>query len=369
MPNPLQFFKKSSNERFVNKINKAVRSINANGIYFEDIYSISELFHIYVALFGIIPSLFALGGDSYNESPNIIEEDNPVPTDWKKTLPKIIELLGDKCVVLNHFNRPFIIADNGLMIYTTYSEEIICLYKDRELPKEILACVVYKEPDKKQMLYVTQSSRGFNVVSMDVADYECDITTNYNDDLPNDKIREALMSDDSGILILHGMPGCGKTSFIRNLIYSIDRKFVFLDSSCFHSITDASFIDLLVTNRNRIFVLEDCETLLQDRASGNTQLAALLNLSDGILGDSLSLKFLCTFNSDLSRIDPAILRKGRLKIKYEFGKLKADKVQKLAAKLGKTIPENIDMPLCDVYNYGVENNSKQNNSFRVGFLQ
>lgn len=358
------------NEVFLNKVNEAVRSINNSGIYFEDIYSTSELFHLYVAIFGIMPNFFELGDKPYTEklvpATNEAEEEF-LPVDTDKTLPKILEVLGNTCIIFNHFSRPFIISEDGLMVYTTYHGDTLCLYKEDKLPEAIVNCVVYKEPDKKQMLYVTQSSRGFSVTRMEVNKQDCDVSTNYNDDLPDDKIRESLSSDESGIIILHGTPGCGKTSYIRNLIYSIDKKFVFLDSSCFHSITDATFIDLLVNNRNSIFVLEDCETLLQDRSSGNTQLAALLNLSDGILGDSLSLKFLCTFNSDLSRIDPAILRKGRLKIKYEFGKLKAQKVQKLASKLGKAIPNGSDLPLCDVYSYGVENNGEQKSRPKVGF--
>lgn len=365
------------NQNLLNKVNEAVRSINANGIYFDDIYSNSELFHLYVAIFGVMPNFFELGNKHYSEVYKLIPKNVAVPEELtslfsssvnpEKTMPKIIDILGEECIVISQFDRTLIIDESGLLIYHSYYGNITCLYKENILPEKIKECIVYREPSKKQMFYVTQSSTGFNTTKMEVNKHDCDIETNYNDDLPYDIIKESLESDESGILILHGLPGCGKTHFIRHLIYSIDKRFIFLDSSCFHSITDASFINLLTQNRSSIFVLEDCETLLRDRASGNTQLAALLNLSDGILGDSLSLKFLCTFNSDLSKIDPAILRKGRLKIKYEFGKLKAAKVQKLAAKLGKTIPEGKDLPLCDVYSYGTENNGEQETRPKIGF--
>lgn len=357
------------NEAFLNKINTAVRSINNSGISFEDVFSNSELFHLYVAVYGTMPNFFVLGYKSYKESFPLneeVENEEKLVIDADKTVSKILETVKDSCTIFSCFGYPFIVSEDGLMIYVNYHGEIICLHKEDTLPDNITNCVVYKEPNKKQMLYVTQSSRGFNVTRMEVNKQDCDITINYNDNLPDKTIRESLESDESGIIILHGIPGCGKTSYIRNLIYSIDKKFIFLDSSCFNSMTDASFIDLLINNRNSIFVLEDCESLLKDRASGNAQLSALLNLSDGILGDSLSLKFLCTFNSDLSKIDPAILRKGRLKIKYEFGKLKADKVQKLASKLGKEIPKNLELPLCDVYNYEIDNNGEQIRP-KVGF--
>lgn len=135
----------------------------------------------------------------------------------------------------------------------------------------------------------------------------------------------------------------------------------------FNYITDASFIHLLIDYKDSVIVLEDCETLLEDRARGNSRISALLNLSDGILGDSLNLKFICTFNADLTRIDPALLRKGRMKLKYEFKALTPDKVKTLAEKLGKSVPENKSYPLCEVYNFGEDNGVKQNTKKSIGF--
>lgn len=199
------------NESFLNKVNEAIRSINNSGIYFEDIYSNSELFHLYVAIFGIMPSFFELGDKSYTERliPVVDAEEDTLPIDVDKTLPKILEVLGNTCVIFNHFDCPFIISEDGMMIYATFNDNIVCLYKENKLPEAITNCVVCREPKKKQMLYVTQSSRGFSVTGMDVNKQDCDISMNYNDDLPDAKIREALMSDESGILILHGIPGCG----------------------------------------------------------------------------------------------------------------------------------------------------------------
>lgn len=120
-------------------------------------------------------------------------------------------------------------------------------------------------------------------------------------------------------------------------------------------------------HKESVIILEDCETLLQDRATSNQKISTLLNISDGIIGDSLKLKFICTFNSDLTTIDKAILRKGRLKIKYEFKKLKADKVQALGKELGKNLP-NEDMALCDIFNYEEDNNGNQvNRPNKIGF--
>ena len=115
-----------------------------------------------------------------------------------------------------------------------------------------------------------------------------------------------------------------------------------MDKSTFEYISSDTLINFLFSNsvKDSVFVLEDCEILLSDRMNtGNHLLSTILNLSDGILGDGLNIKFICTFNADINKLDEAILRKGRLKYKYEFKELTPEKTQELAKELGKSIPE------------------------------
>lgn len=79
------------------------------------------------------------------------------------------------------------------------------------------------------------------------------------------------------------------------------------------------------------------------REKGNN-LETFLNLTDGLLGDAMCPKFICTFNTSISNIDPAILRKERLRVRYEFGPLLVDKVRKHIKEA--TTP----MVLGDIYN-------------------
>jgi hypothetical protein len=74
-------------------------------------------------------------------------------------------------------------------------------------------------------------------------------------------------------------------------------------------------------------------------------------LSDGILGDGFGLHFICTINTDMNKIDDAIQRKGRLRINYEFRALTKEKTKALAEKLGKEIPDGVELTLGDIFNY------------------
>ena len=174
-----------------------------------------------------------------------------------------------------------------------------------------------------------------------------------------------INSPKSGLMVLHGEPGTGKTSYIRNLIYRTKKRFMFFDKSLFHHMSDSSLIDMLLEHRDSIIVLEDCEDLLTDRTGLGSCMTTILNLTDGIIGDSMKFKFICTFNADVMDIDPAILRKGRMHLKYEFKKLDADKVVALGKALGVDAPHE-EMPLCDVYNFAVDNGKPQEKS-KVGF--
>ena len=176
-----------------------------------------------------------------------------------------------------------------------------------------------------------------------------------------------LSEDNSSILLFHGIPGSGKTSYIRSLINTCENlDFYFLDSSVLQYINNTAFIEFITSTKNSVYILEDCENLLKSRDTDfNPLLATLLNISDGLLGDSLNIKFICTFNTNIQNIDKALLRKGRLKLKYEFKELTKDRVANLFKKLNINSPAK-EMSLCDVYNY-TENNGNSENKKKIGF--
>jgi SpoVK/Ycf46/Vps4 family AAA+-type ATPase len=147
-----------------------------------------------------------------------------------------------------------------------------------------------------------------------------------------------------------------------------DLKFYWLDASMFQYLTSKEFTQYLISCKNGVFILEDSETLLKSREDGtNWAMQSLLNISDGMLGDAMNLKFICTFNTDLSSIDSALLRKGRLKVKYEFKPLSKDKVAKIFKEKGIDTNEAKTMPLCDVYNFLEDNGAENKERKKIGF--
>jgi hypothetical protein len=76
---------------------------------------------------------------------------------------------------------------------------------------------------------------------------------------------------------------------------------------------EGEFIPLLMEYPNSVLIIEDAEAVIEER-HGNTNgtVANLLNISDGLLSDCLNIQLLCSFNTNLSNIDKALLRKGRI---------------------------------------------------------
>ena len=196
----------------------------------------------------------------------------------------------------------------------------------------------------------------------------------YNDDFEpvHKNIKKFIAEDRSGLVILHGEQGTGKTTYLRHLIASCKRNFVYLPMDMAGSLANPDLISFIKSDiKDSVIIIEDCEQLLQDRGDApyalNTGLSNILNIADGLLGDSLCLKFICTFNNDVRKIDKALLRKGRLIDKYEFKKLSSDKTAALIKERYGLEGNFGEMTLSDICNFDVENHGTTQTHGAIGF--
>lgn len=184
---------------------------------------------------------------------------------------------------------------------------------------------------------------------------DINLEENYNDDfLPvfND-IQNFLNSRSSGLVILNGTKGTGKTTLIRYLCSKFPKKYRIVTNAIAARLAEPDFMSYLLNNKDSVFILEDCEQILMDR-SENTfggAIANILNMSDGLMSDIFNIKFICTFNADIDKIDSALLRKGRCYANYEFKELSEDKVKHLSDKNNLGINTIKPMTLAEIYNY------------------
>eukprot|EP01062_Namystynia_karyoxenos_P073496 TRINITY_DN70292_c0_g1_i1.p1 TRINITY_DN70292_c0_g1~~TRINITY_DN70292_c0_g1_i1.p1 ORF type:complete len:454 (+),score=108.42 TRINITY_DN70292_c0_g1_i1:61-1422(+) len=117
--------------------------------------------------------------------------------------------------------------------------------------------------------------------------------------------------------LLHGPPGTGKSSFVAALCAHLSLPVYVLSLSA-AELTDERLLELLVQMPQRSAVLcEDIDAAFAGR-EGTTRLSfsGLLNALDGVGAPEGRILFVTTNHPD--RVDPALLRPGRVDVSAEF---------------------------------------------------
>jgi hypothetical protein len=277
-----------------------------------------------------------------------------------------------------------IILDDIPAIITFDKTTVECIYdldSDVDIEKFIddfiskLPMVDDKEDDEYPNVSLVSFSNdaGYYTVDAEINSVTIDIDKNYNDDFKPiyEDIVDFLGSEErkSGLIILNGEPGTGKSYLIRHIIKNIENNYVLIPPSMAENLASPEFTSFLMGNTDSVFILEDCETVIKDRniMDVTSAVSSILNMSDGIMSDIFNGKFICTFNADMSTIDDAILRKGRCFANYKFGKLSAEKAKVLLNERGIELDEYEDMTLADIYNYEVKNVKSAKQTKKIGF--
>lgn len=188
-----------------------------------------------------------------------------------------------------------------------------------------------------------------------------DLTLNYGSEFTewNAAFLLRLRKKNTGITILRGEPGTGKTTYLRYLTHKLRRshRVYYLPMSVYPLLASPASVDFWMCESEefaklrKIVILEDAESLLMQRAADNREdLSNLLNLADGFLGELLRMQVICTMNCPVEKIDPAIVRPGRLIAMREFVRLSAMHARILATVKNLTINSHDSYSLAELYN-------------------
>jgi hypothetical protein len=309
---------------------------NRHAKIFENHYLESKAFYMY--RFRAVPCMTFIDDIDVSKSFEHIQ---------KKYAHRIIDTYQacffNRQVEKHQFSKTLFVLDNKMIIElaSNYARIFYPNNLYHVADKLVTALNDYKLPEKKEdfeINIITFSNNSLDLKSLDIKPTVLDLGLYYNDDFKDvDTIIKNRLSqqNDKGIVLLHGLPGTGKTTYLRHLIGELKKKVLFVSPSVAGNLMNPEFIDLLIENPNSILIIEDAENIMMDRKHNNdSSVSNLLNLSDGLLSDCLSVQIICTFNSSLHLIDSALMRKGRLIAKYEFGKLSTEKSQSLSKQLG-----------------------------------
>jgi hypothetical protein len=120
------------------------------------------------------------------------------------------------------------------------------------------------------------------------------------------------------LVLLHGQPGTGKSTLIKQLITEKDDNLLYFSPENISLLGTPQFTKFLLEHTDKVIVAEDCETILVNSDIRSSATSNLLNLTDGILAEIYNCGLLATFNTNISNLDPALVRPGRLFLDYEL---------------------------------------------------
>lgn len=126
--------------------------------------------------------------------------------------------------------------------------------------------------------------------------------------------------------LLHGAPGTGKTSLIRAVAGELDLDIAMVSVSSGRVDDMALARLLLAAPANAVLVIEDVDAIFSDRdagdGAGKVTFSGLLNAIDGVMAQEGHLLFMTT--NHIERLDPALIRPGRIDVTLEAKVLDED---------------------------------------------
>ena len=320
----------------------------------------------------------------FNKIPNFISIDYIDDKSFKKWFEKEYE----SKIIKQHYRHDynikikelesldhFYFLENEILINLEF-DSIYILFSEEQLSTVQILFEQFKRfirtPKKTTDISLIYSRNGeLDTKELHIKKPKINFDIHYNENfypIHNEIVKRINKKDINGLYLFHGEPGTGKSTYIKYLIYQLKKKVIFISPKMAGELDNINMTTFLLNNRNSVLVIEDAEELIASREDiRNSNLSMLLNLTDGLLGESLGIQIIATFNTDITNIDKALLRKGRLTTIYEFTKLSIERTNTLLNILGHKEEVNQQLAVTDIFNFSSNNNYIPKQKKLVGF--
>jgi energy-coupling factor transporter ATP-binding protein EcfA2 len=253
-------------------------------------------------------------------------------------------------------------------------DELLILHPPGKYQDEVEAAdqIITAHPYIKNGFYVLTTVRDTYVMrECSLEGTQTDLSKYFNDDIikADQHIRQQLSSSrNRGFVFLHGEPGTGKSTYLKHLLGTIDRKSVLMPADAIFGLHSPALTLFLHKNPDIILVLEDIDDFIMDGNMGNNFVMNMVNFTDSLLALHTNIRFVCTFSSPLDKIAKQLRRSGRVLASHEFKPLEIEKCNAILSELHPGCKTEQDLCLADVFHY-CDNKEIRPRTARIGFTK
>jgi len=237
-------------------------------------------------------------------------------------------------------------------------EEVVFYFKDpedEEIVKEITAIII-EHTISSETKIPRINTLSVDSGTLDIHPVHCeeiDIKKNYNKETREEikGLIKKINSVNSGLSIIHGSRGVGKTKLLNHIVMNSNRTSIYIPTNMIDlSINSPEFKDFLQKYDYPLLIIDDLEFITNSQVSHMNYFASnLIQLVDGFLSDNIQIIVMMNEVSE-RELDKNLINCNSLMDIINIKKLNNKKATKLSKNLGLNIKYKEKTLLKDVYN-------------------